>query len=1125
MQSRPATHTGDTRPDRLRLCGFIGLIAFAGFGLAATAGPPRLPTGLPRLDQTLAVLSGSTLPLDALALVLVDIAWLTWAWIVGSLALESVVTLAEVATHGARWVGSLRRLADRLTLPLARRAVAAAFAVQVLSRAVPMASAEPLPPAEVALVASIEAPTVSTSTVSMFNAPASASNYVVRSGDTLWSIADQAYGSGIAYRRLLEANVGRRMSDGQVFTAQGVIRPGWDLLVPTVEGSIEEVDGQRWYAVQPGDTLSAIAAMVLGDDSRWRELFDLNRDASSPDGRHSLTDPNVIWPGLRLRLPSNVSPQDVITQPEPPPDIAVAELVAASTTPSETASAGPAAEVMPEPLDQQPPLLRTPHDFEPVALEPADSVVVAPDDNSAPADTDTTLPTKSPPGELPLLPFALGGGIGLAALTGAAFGARRLRRLRPLPHEPESEVVVEGGFAEAQLTHELARGLHGVAFDPLTAIVGQLYQFLDEYNLGNVSVVAARHGRSATTLTLAAGLSEQTLLIDLAPAFAARLDAEAEAWVSADQDVVLRLVRLRRSRLLPAADAPIVETPWLMPLGVLYDRQTYWTAWPSLGNLLVASLPGHGADTILTSLVATLTARRSPEQLRLCLISDPRALPAPLFDVPHIVEVVDPGDDVAVAALVDRLRVEIDARSAQIPLPDLVVVVPELTGLGELAARLALLSGHANTDAAGVRIIAATSCPEASLLSPLLPHFDSRMVLRMKDEETSVALLGVADAAFLGGGGRLLVRVDGREPVELYGYQVTPDHLERLVRVMRSAYPQAGAHLAESPATPTYAPPSSSPEPDPVAPDATDESSSGAAEPIGPQRDLPPPTPVTPPIQVFCFGPPRVECAGQQVWPKGSGGEAKPWEFLLYLACQPAEGVSLDQTVEALWPEDDEADNAPHRFRQLRYRLRQRLNTVPGAPETDGICLENGTLQLDPGLVHSDAQDFLTLARSARITPGPSAVPLCEQARALFTGDLLDGPDARRYGWVDERDSSGVTLREHFRRLFQQTSIKLAELYASAGDSAAIELYEELTEVDPGDERLWLALFRLLAQRGDRPALIRADRRMRAALREMTGEPDGASGTDVEDPSRETVQEYERLLATVREPEREPATV
>src|SRR6266851_2456253 len=758
MHPIPAPQTGDPRPDRLRLLGFAALVALAGFGLAAAGGAPRLPSGLPRLEQVLAVLSGTTIPVEALVLMLIDVAWLTWGWIVGSLTLELAVTLAEAAAHGADWVRSLRRLADRMTLPLVRRAVAAAFAVQVLSRAVPLASAEPLPPPEVGLVASSNTHTVAGSTVPAFNAPASTATYVVRGGDTLWSIAHQAYGSGTAYRRLVEANVGRRMPDGQIFTAQGVIRPGWELLVPTPTVNIDEVDGQRWYTVGAGDTLSAIAAMVLGDDLRWRELFELNRAASSPDGKHSLTDPNVIWPGLRLRLP------DETAQSEAPPEPAVTELVAASTTPSETppVAATPEdapADAAPEQFDRQPPLLRAPHDFEPVALEPADVAEVVPDDVAAPADSNSTLPAKPMPDELPTVPFALGG-IGLAALTGVALGARRLRRLRPLPHEPENEVVVEGGFAEAQLTHELARGLHGVAFDPLTAIVAQLYQFLNEYNLGNVSVVVARHGCSATTLTLAAGLSEQTLLVDLAPVFAARLEAEAEAWVSADQDVDLRLVRLRRTRLLPAADAPIVETPWLMPLGVLYDRQTYWTAWPSLGNLLVASLPGHGADTILTSLVATLTARRSPEQMRIWMIAQRRALPAPLFDVPHLVQVVDPGDDDAVAQLADRLRAEIDVRSAQRPQGDLVVVVPELTSLGEQGALFGLLAAHGNTATAGMRIIAATGCPEASLLSPLMAHFDSRMVLRMKDEETSVALLGVADAAFLGGGGRLLVRLD-----------------------------------------------------------------------------------------------------------------------------------------------------------------------------------------------------------------------------------------------------------------------------------------------------------------------------------------------------------------------------
>ena len=33
-------------------------------------------------------------------------------------------------------------------------------------------------------------------------------------------------------------------------------------------------------------------------------IFELNRGAVSPDGLHSLTDADLIWPGLRLQLPT-----------------------------------------------------------------------------------------------------------------------------------------------------------------------------------------------------------------------------------------------------------------------------------------------------------------------------------------------------------------------------------------------------------------------------------------------------------------------------------------------------------------------------------------------------------------------------------------------------------------------------------------------------------------------------------------------------------------------------------------------------------------------------------------------------------------------------------------------------
>jgi LysM repeat protein len=51
------------------------------------------------------------------------------------------------------------------------------------------------------------------------------------------------------------------------------------------------------YRIQPGDTLSEIAARQLGDWSRWREIARLNH-----------VDPNMLIPGETIRLPSRSAP-------------------------------------------------------------------------------------------------------------------------------------------------------------------------------------------------------------------------------------------------------------------------------------------------------------------------------------------------------------------------------------------------------------------------------------------------------------------------------------------------------------------------------------------------------------------------------------------------------------------------------------------------------------------------------------------------------------------------------------------------------------------------------------------------------------------------------------------------
>jgi nucleoid-associated protein YgaU len=56
-----------------------------------------------------------------------------------------------------------------------------------------------------------------------------------------------------------------------------------------------DADEPQIHVVQPGDSLSKIAKDVYGDASRWREIFEANRD--------QISEPNLIRPGWKLRIP------------------------------------------------------------------------------------------------------------------------------------------------------------------------------------------------------------------------------------------------------------------------------------------------------------------------------------------------------------------------------------------------------------------------------------------------------------------------------------------------------------------------------------------------------------------------------------------------------------------------------------------------------------------------------------------------------------------------------------------------------------------------------------------------------------------------------------------------------
>ncbi len=824
----------------------VGLAACA-LVLYRVAGPPHLPERLPSWDVISATLRGSYLPPEVVAYVLTSAAWLVWLWIVASLVLRLLVGLADALTRGAAWVRALRALSDRVTLPIVRRvvdgALVAIVVVNLAVRSPASVSAASLEPTVAVVVAASPggAPAAQVAAAQSGEEQGTI-EYTVQPGDTLWAISERFYGTGYEFPRLVSANAGRVMPDGRRFTQAGVINPGWVLLVPLPSRAVEQADGCTYYVVEPGDTLRGIAARLLGDEARWPELFDLNRGTARVDGR-VFADPDLIWPGLRLRLPGSQAapgapPPAAPAPPAPSPAPPAAAPPSPTASPTSTSPPEPTpAPASPSPVTSPPPIGRAEPTSVPTSPTPAATA-------TAPAPTADATPAVALEPE----PAAQGGDgapsplvYGAAGLTAAALagGAALLMRRRvrrsldepPIPPAPKPKPAPGDDCAEAELARVLTHRLHGGEVEPAVVVAEQARRFLAEEAVDTAVVALAYQGRNAVTLLLRASLAEQPRLLELATPFAARLGGAAQATVTAERDVVWRLTGLKIAGLLtPGADRP-ADPLALLAVGVAPSRETVYANWRALGHVLVAGLPGGGTDVVLTTLVAALAARCRPDELRLSMIASRRTLPRQLVDLPHQCgEAIDPEDDAGVRAVLAGLRAELvrrirsteaDGAPGWQPSPDqpeLVLVLGELDALEDDGTTLELIGAHGPPH--GVRLLAATS-ESGAFGEEVLPHFTTRLVLQTLDDDESIHLLGRPEAADLGSG-ELLLRVKGREPVRLRGFRVSAERLDELVRLTREAY--GGRWRAAAGAAPDLDEPGAgAPPPDEEPPTSGDE--------------------------------------------------------------------------------------------------------------------------------------------------------------------------------------------------------------------------------------------------------------------------------------------------------------
>jgi len=238
-------------------------------------------------------------------------------------------------------------------------------------------------------------------------------------GDSLWHLARKHLGNGLRWKEIADLNTDRVQHDGARLRLDDPTLPvGWVLALPAdatdVPTPASAGKGMTEVTVQPGDTLSGLAATYAGDASRWAALAQATTPITQPGGQH-LSDPNQLQVGWTVDIPG-----DAATTTTPAP-----------VTPPVTPPAPPAQQLPP------PPVAATPVPA-PEATPPAQAGAPASETPTARAPTPT--PTPSPVSATPvnagwsdLSTYGAVGGL-LAAGVLAALGARRMvqaRRRRP----------------------------------------------------------------------------------------------------------------------------------------------------------------------------------------------------------------------------------------------------------------------------------------------------------------------------------------------------------------------------------------------------------------------------------------------------------------------------------------------------------------------------------------------------------------------------------------------------------------------------------------------------------------------------------------------------------------------
>ena len=128
-----------------------------------------------------------------------------------------------------------------------------------------------------------------------------AGHYRIREGDMLSGIAKREYRDGDLWYALLNANAHlKERPNFSLYAGEVISVPPYHKLDKTLPKSVFPKQLPGKYVILPGDSLYFIAERVYGDRTRWKDIYDANKEVLSVK---VLTDARQLTAGQVITLP------------------------------------------------------------------------------------------------------------------------------------------------------------------------------------------------------------------------------------------------------------------------------------------------------------------------------------------------------------------------------------------------------------------------------------------------------------------------------------------------------------------------------------------------------------------------------------------------------------------------------------------------------------------------------------------------------------------------------------------------------------------------------------------------------------------------------------------------------